>query len=212
MKKLFCFLMIIFPSIIFAQPHFGSVKLGIFNPSATEAGFIIGYEGGWAIDNNFIIGLSADWFNKNYVDQNLVTQFNDYYGVNSSLNEIRAKTNLHAIPLMGTATASFPISPRTNLFFTGGVGVEVLLIFYRNYDNPDNNDFHGAFDFAWQIGSGVAYELGPRSDVLVELSYHNSQPSWDYNVYDPNTGRSRVFQRSFDMSGVMMRAGFRFYF
>lgn len=212
MKKLLCSIMIIFPAIIFAQPHFGSVKLGIFDPSATASGFIIGYEGGWAIDNNLNIGFSVDWFNKNYVDQNLVNQFNNYYGVNSSLNELRAKTNLHAIPLMGTATVNFPISPRTNLFFTGGVGVEALLIFYRNYDNPNNNDFHGAFDFAWQLGSGVAYELGPRSDVLLELSYHNSQPSWDYNVYDPNTGRSRVFQRSFDMSGLMLRTGFRFYF
>ena len=212
MKKLFILTALLFPVSIFAQSHFGSVKLGLFDPSATGSGFIIGYEGGWYIDNNFIIGWDIDWFNKNYTDESLVTQFNDFYGLNYSLNELRAKTNLHAIPLMGTFTASWPVARRTNAYFTGSAGLEMLLIFYRNYDNPDNSSFHGAFDFAWQLGGGISYELGLRSDAIVELAYHYSQPSWEYSVTDPQTGRTRVFSRSFDMSGIMLRVGFRFYF
>ena len=205
-------MIILIPSIIFGQSNIGSVKLGLFNPSATDAGFIIGYEGGWYIDSHFFAGWSVDWFNKNYVDQTLVQQFNNFYGLNGTLNELRAKTNLHAIPIMGSMTFSWPVGPRTNAFVTGAAGVEALLIFYRNYENPDNDEFHGAFDFAWQLGGGVAYELGRRSDVLFELDYHNSMPSWDYNVSDPQTGRTKVFERQFDMSGIMMRVGVRFYF
>lgn len=212
MKKYFCLILLIAPALTFAQTHMGSIKLGIFDPSATDAGFMIGYEGGWAVDRNFSLGWSIDWFNKSYVDQNLVSQFNDFYGLNSSLNELRATTNLHAIPIMGNATISWPVAPRVFGYFTGSAGIEALLIYYHDYNNPDNSDFQSAFDIAWQIAGGVAYELGPRSDVILELGYHYSQPSWDYDVTDPSTGQTRTFQRSFNMSGFMMRTGFRFYF
>jgi hypothetical protein len=211
-KRILTAIILCLPILINAQDHFGSVKFGMFSPAATDNGFIIGYEGGWNIDDNFIVGWSADWFNKNYIDQKLVKEFNDFYGPNSTLNELRAKTNLHAIPLMGSVTGSWPIAPRMNAFFTAAAGVEALLIFYRNYDNPDNNEFKGAFDFAWRIGGGVAYELGRRSDAIFELAYHNSEPSWQYDVRDSQTGKTRVFERKFDMSGLMMRVGFRFYF
>ncbi len=212
MKRFITIIVLFLPSFLLAQSHVSTIKFGLFDPSATDAGFVIGYEGGKYIDDNFSYGWSADWFYKGYVDQNLVTQFNDFYGPNSSLNELRAKTNLHAIPIMGNITASWPVAAKTRAYVTGGIGVEVLLIFYRNYENPGNNDFHGAFDLAWRIGGGVAYELGRRSDLLLELAYNNSEPSWQYDVKDPATGRTKVFERRFNMSGIMMRMGVRFYF
>ena len=212
MKKFLCLIVLFASALTFAQHRMGGIKFGIFDPSATSAGFIVGYEGGWAVDKYFSLGWSVDWFHKDYVDQNLVSQFNDFYGLNSSLNELRAATNLHAIPLMATATMSWPVGPKSYAYFTGGLGIEMLLIYYSNYDNPSNDEFHGAFDFAWQLGGGVAYELSPRSDVLIELAYHYSQPSWQNNVTDAATGRTRILERSFDMSGLILRTGFRFYF
>jgi opacity protein-like surface antigen len=212
MKKLVIIFLVIFSAIISAQGKFGSIKIGIFSPVATNTGFILGYEGGKNIDEVLSIGFSADWFNKNYIDQHLVKEFNDFYGPNSSLNELRAKTNLHAIPLMATIAASWPVADRMRVFATGGLGLEALLIWYRNYDNPDNNEFKAAFDFAWRLGSGINYELGSRSDGFVELAYNYSQPSWQYEVKDSGTGRTKVFERKFDMSGLMMRVGFRFFF
>lgn len=213
MKNLVLIFLLAITLNISAQGHLGSVKFGVYNPSATESGFIIGYEGGWNIDNNFFVGWSADWFHKNYVDAHLVKEYNDFYGdINSSLNEIRAKTNLHSIPLMGTINGSWYIAPRTKAFATGSAGLDVLLIFYRNYENPDDDEFQGAFYFAWRLGGGVIYELGERSDAFVELTYHNSEPSWEYEVKDAVTRRKKTFERKFDMSGMMMRLGFRFYF
>ena len=212
MKKLILFALILFPASLLAQNNFGSVKLGLFSPGATSAGFIIGYEGGTNIDEVISWGYSVDWFNKNYTDQNLVNEFNDFYGPSYSLNELRAKTNLHAIPIMASLTGSWPIAYRTRAFVTGSAGVEVLLIYYRNYENPDNDEFKAAFDFAWRIGGGVIYEIGRRSDGFIELTYHNAKPSWQFEVKDQQTNKTRVFERKFDMSGMMIRAGVRFYF
>lgn len=211
MKKLI-FVFLVFSSLIIrAQFDVGAVKLGVFNPSATDAGFIIGYEGGWHIDDNFLFGWSADWFHRNYVDKNLVAQYNDFFGpIQNELNELRAKTNLHSIPIMISINANRLIAPRTRAFFTGSAGIEILLIFYRNYQNPQDDEFQGAGDFSWRLGGGIEYELGLRSNAFVELTYHYSKPSYEYEVRD--NYKVKVFERSFDMSGLMMRVGFRFFF
>jgi hypothetical protein len=201
-----------FPLVNFAQSHFSSVKLGMFSPGATDAGFIIGYEGGWYVDDNFLMGYSVDWFNKNYIDHNFVSQIDDIYGPSSTLNELRAKTNLHSIPLMGSITGNWVVSPRIRAFITGEAGLEVLLIFYRDYTNPSDDKFQGAFDFCWRLGGGIMYELGQRSDAIFEIAYHSSTPSWQYEVRDSNTGIKHTFERSYNMSGLMMRVGLRFYF
>lgn len=212
-KRVLVFIFIFISSVTSAQFDVGAIKLGSFNPEATDAGFIIGYEGGWYIDENFLFGWSADWFRVNYVDRKLVNDYNDFFGpIYSELNELRAKTNLHSIPLMISINANQEIAPRTRAFLTGAAGVEVLLVFYRDYINPEDDEFQGAFDFAWRLGGGISYEIGRRSDAFFELTYHASKPSWEYEVKDENTGRTKVFERRFDMNGFLMRVGFRFFF
>jgi hypothetical protein len=210
MKTYLLFLLFLLSTSSFAQSGMAAIKLGYFNPSAADGGFIIGYEGGKYIDENFTFGWSIDWFHKNYVDKKLVSEFNDIYGIaGGTVNELRAKTNLHDFPLMLNATAKFPVSYFTKFYITGGIGAEVLLIHYRNFQNPDDSEFQGAFDFNWRIGFGFLYEVGRRSDIFAEMTYHSSKPSWTYEVDD---GRKRTFEREFDMSGLMMRVGFRFYY
>jgi len=212
MKNYLFLLFLFLCSDSFSQWGTAAIKLGHFNPSAAEGGFIIGYEGGKYIDENFTFGWSMDWFHKDYVDKKLVAEFNDLYGIaGGSINELRAKTNLHDFPLMLTATAKFPVSPFVKMFVTGGLGAEVLLVHYRNFQNPDKSEFQGAFDFNWRAGVGILYELGRRSDIFGDLTYHSSKPSWTYEVEDIN-GFKRTFEREFDMSGLMVRIGVRFYY
>ena len=215
MKRLSLYLIILLflSSSIYSQRKSSTIKLGNFSPSATESGFVIGYEGGKYIDRNFDIGWSVDWFHKNYVDQTLVSEFNNYYGFfESELNEVRAKTNLHSVPVLFNMRAKLPMAPRVAAYVTGGVGVEALLIFYRDYQNPSEDEFDGAFDFNWRLGMGVAFQIGRRSDLIAELVYHSAAPSWSYELDDPLVGRKRVFERVFDMSGIMARVGFKFYY
>lgn len=212
-RSLLLFTMILLTISIYGQRKSSTIKLGNFSPSATESGFVIGYEGGKYIDRNFDIGWSVDWFHKNYVDQTLVSEFNNYYGFfESELNEVRAKTNLHSIPVLFNMRAKLPMSPRVAAYITGGVGVEALLIFYRDYQYPDEDEFDGAFDFNWRLGMGIAFQIGRRSDLIAELVYHSSSPSWSYELDDPLVGRKRIFERVFDMSGIMARVGFKFYY
>jgi hypothetical protein len=213
MKRIIFFLTILFSAQNFAQSRISTIKLGNFGPAATESGFIIGFESEKYIDRNFNIGWSVDWFNKNYIDQTLVSELNDYYGYfNSQLNEVRAKTNLHSIPVLFNMTAKFPMAPRLSTYATGGIGVEALLIFYRNFQDTNQDEFDAAFDFNWRLGFGIAYQLGRHSDFIAELTYHSSSPSWSYEINDPIVGRKKIFERVFDMSGVMARVGFRFYY
>ncbi len=211
MKRVLAFLVIFTPLLISAQWHSASIKLGHFSPSATEGGFILGYEGGKFIDKNLRVGWSIDWFNKNYVDSRLVDKFNSDFGPSGEINELRAETNLHSIPVMFTMSGLFPMSPRVSAYATGGVGAEILLILYNNFQNPDEDEFEGAFDFSWRAGMGILYELGHRSDIFGEIVYHSSEPSWTYEVEDELTHRKKTYERVFDMSGIMTRVGIRFY-
>ena len=211
MKKLALLIVFAFTYNSFAQSGAAAIKLGAFSPGATNTGFIIGYEGGKYIDENFNFGWSIDWFHKNYVDKDFIEKLNTIPGVSSQENELIASTNIHDLPIMINVTVKFHAAPRTKVYLTGGVGAEVLFIDYRNYNNPDESEFKAAFDFDWRIGIGGAYNIGPRSELLLEMNYHRAQPSWTYDVDIPNVGK-RTFERIFDMSGLMFRVGFRFYY
>ncbi|MCK7520804.1 MAG: hypothetical protein MZV64_25435 [Ignavibacteriales bacterium] len=84
--------------------------MGFFNPTATDGGFIIGYEGGKIIDERLIFGWSVDWFHSNYVDKKLVSEFNQVYPIGiGEVNELRAKTNLHEFPILLNLGVSFQL-------------------------------------------------------------------------------------------------------
>jgi opacity protein-like surface antigen len=210
MKRILVLMLIAIASNIFPQHGAAAIKLGHFSPSASDGGFIIGYEGSHFVDERIMFGWSIDWFHKNYVDKKLVSQFNQA-GIGGVSNELRAKTNLHDFPLMINLSVKFPVGPLFDVYGTGGIGAEILLINYRNYQNPDEDEFKAAFDFNWRLGAGLLYIVGRRSEVFVELGYHSSKPSWEYEVTD-TFGTKRTFEREYDMSGVMARLGFRFYY
>lgn len=214
MRRLqFVFLMLVMPLTFFAQMSSSSVKLGTFNPGATDGGFIIGYESIKHVDPNFGFGWSIDWFNKNYVDRGLESKIDEEFGIpGGTTNELRAKTNLHEFPILFNINGTFPASPQVTLYVTGGVGAEFLLIRYKNFVNPDENEFKGAFDFNWRFGFGANFVIGRRTDIITEITYHSSSPSWTYEVEDADLGIQRTFERSFDMSGIMARIGIRFYY
>ncbi|MCF8265719.1 MAG: hypothetical protein K9I71_07245 [Ignavibacteriales bacterium] len=215
MKKMIVLLLLIFLvsySNTEAQRNFASVKIGYFDPSATDGGFILGYQGGKYIDDFLDIGWSVDWFNKNYVDKDLADQFQSAgSSLNEEINELRAKTNLHDFPVMFNAIAYFQAGRKINVYVNGALGADILLVFYRNYQNPSDDEMRFAFDFSWRLAGGVAYELGKKSELVAELSYHSTEPSWTYEVDDPAFGK-KTFERLYDMSGVALKVGIKYYY
>lgn len=213
MKKLFFLLLVLFSVNLSAQWGSAAVKLGYFNPSAAESGFMLGFEGGSFVDKYLSVNWSIDWYHKDYVDKKFVSDLNQYYGGTlGTLNELRAQTNIHDFPLMASLTARFPIAPRVDLYATGGVGAEVLFINFRDFQNPEQDEFETAFDFNWRVGFGASLITGPRSEVFGEIGYHYSMPSSTYEVESTGGLPPRTFERVYDMSGFMARLGFRFFY
>lgn len=211
MKKLIIIIALLTINI-FSQWNTGAVKLGYFNPTATEGGFIIGFEGGKHFDKYMSWNWSLDWFHRNYVDKRLISELNQFYpGANGEINELRASTNIHDFPFMLGMSARFPISNRAQFYATGSIGGEMLIVNYRNFQNPTNDEFEVAFDFNWRVGIGAAFAISARSEFFGEITYHESHPSWTYDdteFYYPNG----ILERSYDMSGFMTRVGIRFFY
>lgn len=212
MKNLIIVLIFLSSGISFSQWGTSSIKLGYFNPSATDGGLIVGFDAGTFIDKNFSWSFSFDWFNKNYIDKQLVAELNNNYGTTGTINELRAKTNIHDFPIMFNVIVKFPMNPRSQLYLTGGLGAEMLLISYRNFQNPEQDELEVAFDFNWRMGIGASFAMGPRSEIFTELTYHHSNPGWQYEAEAFENYSTRYFERSYDMSGIMARVGFRFYY
>lgn len=211
MKKTLFFVFIL-ASLSSAQWNTGAAKIGYFSPSATEGGFIIGYEGGKHADRFLSWTWSIDWFHKNYVDKKLINELDQYYpGAIGELNELRATTNIHDFPVMLGLVARFPMSNRAQFYVSGGVGAELMLINYRNFQDPLDDDFDAAFDFNWRIGIGAAVAISPRSELFGELTYHDSHPGWTYESDGFDYPKS-VLERSYNMSGFMTRIGIRFFY
>jgi hypothetical protein len=210
MKYLLLLLSLI-STAIFGQYNTAAINFGHFNPVATNGGFIIGYKGESFVDRNLSVGWSASWFHKEYVDQVLLNEVEQYYGVaDASITEKRATSNMHSVPLMFSLTSYFPLLPIVSAYITGSAGLEGLMIVYSNFQNENENEVKTAWDFAWEIGTGLSYKLGNRSDFFGEVSYHDANPSWNYKVEDQLTGVTKSLEQSFDMSGVAFRFGFKF--
>ncbi len=204
----------LFAIILKAQDHSSAIKLGYYAPQVTDGGFIIGYEDMRSIDQYLRIGWSVDWFHKRYVDEKYANELNENFPgtINGELNELRATTNLHDIPALFNMTYQYPLEEKIWIYGGGSIGAEMLFIFYRDFQNPEEDEFKAAFDFSWRMTIGVALQIGPRSDLFGEISYHSSRPSWTYSVQDTQTGRKKTFERVYDMSGFIFRTGVRFYY
>jgi hypothetical protein len=120
------------------------------------------------------------------------------------------------LPIVFSLTGRYSVNRNFDVYVSGGFGVDVLLIFYRSYQNPDEDNLKIAGDFAYVLSVGGIAPIGSRSEILAELTYHSSMPSWQYEVETvspiTNVKTKKVFERAFDMSGIMARIGFKFYY
>ncbi|MDA3884401.1 MAG: outer membrane beta-barrel protein [Candidatus Delongbacteria bacterium] len=209
MKKLTMMIVLLAIMSMYAQGKIGAIKAGMFFPGACDGGFDLGIEYGMHIDTNLDVSLEMGWFKKDFEDNEARDDYQAQIpGLTDNEYEKLSETTIYDFPIMVMVTAKFPINFNYKWFASGGLGAEMLYASYTTYDDNDKSEL--AFDFNWRLGGGMIYNLGERSEVLAELTYHNSKPSYEYE--ENISGTDRTFTREYDMSGVMGRVGVRFFF
>ena len=216
MKKMIFLILLTALTFSFAQNNAAAIKLGFFSPSAVDGtGFIIGYEGGKHIDEALDVCWSVDWFSKEWEDKDAEknTETN-IPGLEGDTYKEISNTSINDIPIMFSITAKFPINNKTKWFLTGGLGAEILLASYHSYDNTIEGEetdkitdkYKVAVDWNWRAGAGVLYNLGQRSELFGECTFHYSIPSYTFEE------NGVEFKREYDMKGILGRVGVRYYF
>ena len=206
MKKIMMLLGLLLVFSIYSQGKIGAIKAGMFFPGACDGGFDLGLEYGLHVDTNLDVSAEMGWFKKDYTDKGYIgdTALGDSVIVGTKYEKL-GETTIYDFPVMVMVTAKFPLNFRYKWFVNGGLGAEMLYASVETYDANDgtNEESTLAFDFNWRLGGGMIYNLGERSELLAEVSYHNSLPS----IEDDNG-----IVTEYDMSGIRGRVGVRFFF
>ncbi len=207
MKKTVMIMIITAVLGLYAQKNMGAIKAGMFFPQACDGGFDLGFEYGFHIDTNLDVGVSLDWFKKEFTDKDYIGDVENIGGdLTGSQYRDLGKTTIYDFPFMISVTAKFPLKDKLKWFALGGLGAEMLYASLEAYDKDKNDTYEEsvlAFDFNWRLGGGVMYNLGQKSEVFAELAYHYSKPNFE----DDNS-----ITTEYDMSGIMSRIGVRFFF
>lgn len=207
MKKILFVVIIIAMASVYGQNKMAAIKAGMFFPQACDGGFDLGLEYGMKIDTNLDVGMSLDWFKKEFEYKEYIDAVEDVNGelVGDQYKNLGDVT-IYDFPLMIAITAKFPLGRQLKWFAMGGLGAEMLYASLSAYDKKAdeiNEETVLAFDFNWRLGGGIMYNLGQRSEVFGELAYHYSVPS-----IEDDSG----ITTEYDMSGIMSRIGVRFSF
>ncbi len=215
MKKLIFLFLFSILTFSFAQSNAAAIKLGFYKPSATDGGFIIGYEGGKHIDEALDVCWSVDWFKKDFED---TSALGDSTSINGNLHgddsKLLAETTIYSFPVMLSLTAKFPLANKTKWFLTGGFGAEMLYASYHKFADgvvDEEWEHELAFDWNWRLGAGILYNLGTYSELFFETTWHYSVPSFDYE-FENEDGDTFTGTREYDMMGILARVGVRYYF
>lgn len=211
MKK---YIIIAIAAVIFslgAQQKIGGIKAGMMFPQACDGGFDLGIEYGLHIDTNLDVSVSLDWFKKEFEDKDAKGEYEDIPGLTAEEVLKLSETTIYDFPLMLAVTAKFPFTDKIKWFATGALGAEMLYASYNTFNTDEIEETSElAFDFNWRLGGGAIYNLGQRSELLAEIAYHYSLPSYEYE--DDVNGTKYTLEREYDMSGILSRVGVRFFF
>ena len=205
MKKMIAIMIVTAAFGLSAQKNMGAIKAGMFFPQACDGGFDLGFEYGYHIDTNLDVGLSLDWFKKEFTDKDYIGDVENIEGdLSGTQYKNIGKVTIYDFPVMVSVTAKFPINNKLKWFALGGLGAEMLYASLEAYEDASGTYEESvlAFDFNWRLGGGIMYNLGARSEIFGELAYHYSKPSFD----DDND-----ITTEYDMSGILSRVGVRFF-
>ena len=181
---------------------FSQIHLGFMDPEGDEeAGVLVGFRGGLAVDPNIQIGGQVDWRHRGGSTTAVVSEGPGPGGTIITTRADLERSSSDLVPILGfvqVSASDLPVVP----YFGVGAGLEILHLSAENFQT--GQDFSGTFaGFGWQLWGGAAWALSGRAKLNAEVFVNSSEVSRD--VEDPTTGQT--FRETVDMDGSGMRVG-----
>ena len=190
-----------------AAPAFASntfsFKVGAYAPADLKAGIIWGADYGYSVDENVSILIGADLYYKNITDREDLGD-TEKVGVTLETGRYLSEWKGLHLPLTAKVMIEFPMGDYSNFkpFMTAGLGFGFTHISFTDIEEStgDANDESLTYGgFVWQLGGGVLYRIGSRSNLLGEILYNSAKFEKD---------EDNGYYTTLNSSGLIIRAGF----
>lgn len=203
MKKLLLFVLLFASFPLFAQSNSLALKAGYFAPADLKSGAIFGLDYGYIIDESVTILLGCDFFYRSIRDDADLGDA-EQLGVKIGKGEHLSRWTGWHLPLTAKVKVEFPTNEeRLRPYAAAGVGygfTHVSFDKFNNLNSPSSASL--TYDgFVWQVGGGVLYSIGSRSQLLFEAMYDGASFEKDEDNNKFTTLNS---------SGLIIRGGVNF--
>jgi hypothetical protein len=201
MKKFLLLFFIAFSLNIYAQTKCVGLKAGYNFPVNLKSGVVFGLDYGYRVDESVSILLGTDFYFKS-INEDVSYGDAEQLGVKISQAEhLRQWLGWH-LPVTLKARIEIPLHEEAiKPFGSAGFGYGVTHISFEKFDEHQSASltYNG---FVWQLGGGIMFALGSRSQLMIEALYNGAS-------FDKDLSESRY--TTLNSSGVVLRAGINFY-
>ena len=179
------------------------IKVGSFNPEATDGGLIIGLGTSKEYDDKVELGVTLDFFTKERVDEYDSSYVDPNTGLPLTQKVTLFDSDILMIPLMANLKVRFPIEFPIIPYASGSIGYIMLWNKFNDYLEDDSGTkYYGGL--GWRIAGGGMYPLGAQSAIIAEIFYNGGTPSRSEDSEGNLPIRTEV-----DMSGLGFSFGIR---
>ncbi|MDZ7272001.1 MAG: porin family protein [candidate division KSB1 bacterium] len=152
------------------------VRVGYLNPKDAKSGFAIGASLGAEVDEAVSIGVAADLFRRHYVKTSEVATTEYESGLSETTVQKEVDYNTTILPLLAELLVKMRASRQHAYLLRGSLGYELLWNKEQNFaQGVSETRFYSGF--TWQVGGGIMFRLGRRSDMTGEIFYSSAEVS-----------------------------------
>jgi hypothetical protein len=201
MKKFLLLFIVVLSFNAFAQSKTVGIKAGYYFPADLKSGMILGFDYGYRIDESVSIMFGTDFYYKS-INEDVNYGEAQQLGVKIEQYQHLSQWIGWHLPFTLKARVEIPIQDEAiKPFATAGLGYGFTHISYENLEQKQSASFtyNG---FVWQLGGGIMFGLGSKSQLVVEALYNGAS-------FDKDVSETRF--TTLNSSGFALRAGINFY-
>lgn len=107
-----------------------------------------------AYDDAVIMGLGAGYKMSEFLRSDLTVEYRGWSKVHYQTDTGNKRTDIWSIPALVNIYGTYPLYDGIGVYAMGGLGLS-----YNKTDSFEGAKGQGKFEFAWNVGAGVEYEL-----------------------------------------------------